>query len=518
MPTLMPNDTRIALGKNAERCDSRSLLLERFVYDHPEMNEARKIHFCQVCGESFESISTIRRVWEAVINNPKSNPKERERAQSFLDDTSGLAQRRSVANATCREQVTALRLTFLDRMLGTPDLLFGKLQSRLIVNLAGGVMENAGLCIDRFGVPYIPGSAVKGCARRMAIQLLLESPSDQKAELLKNIALIFGWGDTDWKPGRKRKRERGQEVETESHSDFWWAMSTDTGNRTADDERRNQLWKIVALDVSRRLLDILQVLERERPDEPWRDLPNYAGCVSFLPAYPIRAPDPDLELDVVTCHHRIYYSPEPDQQSDPNKWEEWKAHRNAPDTEEPVPVLFPAVAPGHVFAFAVVPIRHCDSELVKQARQWLKQGLEIFGLGAKTNAGYGWFDCSEELQAEAQQSVKQVLADFRKKQAEADAKRKAEEETAAKARAEKERLEKAPPHEKFKAEYVRLADEPFASQAKRYAEMNEDQRHGFILALKEKRETAKRWAKKKPDLIKPWQEFAKKLQPPIQLP
>ena len=59
------------------------------------------------------------------------------------------------------------------------------------------------------------------------------------------------------------------------------------------------------------------------------------------------------------------------------------------DTEDPVPVVFPAVAPGHVFAFAVLGK---DPALTAKAKTWLKNGLEQFGLGAKTAAGYGWFE------------------------------------------------------------------------------------------------------------------------------
>ena len=72
-----------------------------------------------------------------------------------------------------------------------------------MVNMAGGIMENAGLCLDRFGLPYIPGSAVKGCARRMAIRCLGDAReagtvSPELAKRLLQIALAFGWGEEDW--------------------------------------------------------------------------------------------------------------------------------------------------------------------------------------------------------------------------------------------------------------------------------------------------------------------------------
>lgn len=60
-----------------------------------------------------------------------------------------------------------------------------KLASRLIVNHAGGVIENAGLALDRnSGSPFIPGSTVKGIAR-LGAGLCEANPAD--------LALVFGW-------------------------------------------------------------------------------------------------------------------------------------------------------------------------------------------------------------------------------------------------------------------------------------------------------------------------------------
>src|SRR5438034_1425306 len=112
-----------------------------------------------------------------------------------------------------------------------------------MVNMAGGVMENAGLCLDRFGLPYIPGSAVKGCARRAALAALLEwceaggqpehkpigndnpcaetcAKFDSPAQMLSAIARVFGWCEQDWK----------------KDSDFAWAC----------DAKLDVVWKAVA--------------------------------------------------------------------------------------------------------------------------------------------------------------------------------------------------------------------------------------------------------------------------------
>lgn len=117
-----------------------------------------------------------------------------------------------------------------------------------------------------------------------------------------------------------------------------------------------------------------------------KELPSvrdFAGCVSFLPGYSYESPTKDLKLDVVTCHHPNYYQ---------------GRVRIATDTEEPNPVIFIAVAAGTVFGFQVLPLRsigkglsHTGMTLYLLAREWLRQGLETFGLGSKTAAGYGWF-------------------------------------------------------------------------------------------------------------------------------
>jgi CRISPR type III-B/RAMP module RAMP protein Cmr6 len=516
MPTLMPSDTRSALGPNAEKCESRALLLDRFVYDHPEINEARKLHFARVCAGSFDAIEKARKAWQATRDNPRAKVSEGEKARRFLEDTEGLGNRPCAGPALSKRGDQAFSPKIEGHLAWTTTLsansrLYAQLQSRLMVNMAGGVMENAGLCLDRFGLPYIPGSAVKGCARRAAIAALHQwcatgdkpggsdnplapgcEPFKTPEEMLAAIARVFGWADLDW-------------ADQPNQSDFAWAC----GNA----------WSALRETVVRQLAADLRVSLKADDPKLWKSLPNFGGSISFLPAYPVdlgttgkvdglplEVPQlGKLELDVVTCHHRDYYASD-----DPNAV--------ATDTEEPVPVVFPAVAPGHVFAFALAPLRGADAQLAEHARTWLKTGLETFGLGAKTNGGYGWFDCSEALQKAVGAIVELQIAELKKKQAEAEAQRKAQAEAEAKARAEQERLANAPPHERFKVEYSKLGDERFAAQAKKFAEMNPDQRHGFLLALKERRETVKRWAKKKPDLIRPWQEHAKTLNPPIELP
>ncbi len=325
MPTFMLHATREALGADAALCSSRSLFIDKFA-DPTAKDDGQ---------------STPRKNWfNVLINKP--------------------AQRSAVS----------------DWYPKGAKIVHARLQSRLMLNMAGGVMENAGLLLDRYGLPYIPGSASKACARRMALQALhdwveakSERPSSEDicapccaefkspAEMLSAIALVFGWVKDDWILSKKDELFK---------SDFAWAVFGDG----------------TILQAAR---DSLHQAE------------NFAGTIAFLPAHPNA--DPGLEIDVVTCHHGNYYS-----SSD--------QHAEATDTEEPVPVIFPAIksqtGTANYFTFPLLPLRNAHAKHIEHAHTWLANGLEIFGLGAKTNAGYGWFT---DLTAELKQRDIQRLAD-----------------------------------------------------------------------------------------------------------
>ncbi len=263
------------------------------------------------------------------------------------------------------------------RHLAGASILHARLMDRLLLNMAGGVMENAGLCLDRYGLPFIPGSAVKGCARRMALQALHDwveagtarpAPGDigtpccegftTPAPMLAAICHVFGWVSSDWA----------------AQSDLAWACMQNA-----------------------------QLLAAAHALLPKGE--SFGGSVAFLSAHPNT--DPELDLDVLTPHHTKYYKGE---------------LPTATDTEDPVPVFFPAVKsqrPDDYFSFPLLQLRRnapMAAELgtsfndpVKHARTWLSHGLTIFGLGAKTNAGYGWFEIIEQAAVEAAKS-RQVAA------------------------------------------------------------------------------------------------------------
>lgn len=443
MPTLMPFDTMSVLGNDARQCDSRTLFLEKFC-DPQAKEDNRK---------------------QAFLGARKTPPSEilKLKAQAWRQWLLHVTKRATPRNEDEHNTI----------------VIYAQLQARLMVNMAGGVMENAGLCLDRFGLPYIPGSAVKGCARRAALAALREwclaggsqenkprtnenplaaccEPFTDPAEMLAAIAQVFGWCEQDW---------------TEN-SDLPWACA-----------KKKEILHAAAETLAERFK---WPIENRRRNTPWRSLPNFAGSVSFLPAYPLDLsktgpadglplevpPLGKLELDVVTCHHRQYYEGE---------------LPVATDTEDPNPVVFPAVAPGHVFAFALLPLRNATSQLLEYARTWLKTGLEVFGLGAKTNAGYGWFNATDTVQLIVK-SILQAQAEkeeIERKRQEEEARRKAEEEERRRRAEEyKEATKNMTPEQKADYDIALLTEAQFQGRLEEFLKRPVEEQKAIVRALR----------------------------------
>ncbi len=283
-----------------------------------------------------------------------------------------------------------------------------KLQYRLIVNQAGGVLENAGICLHRhFGFPYIPGSAVKGAARHAA-WLRWKNNNDPEQGL--RLALTFGYP---------------------------------TGNRELDGAlaaARPELFK-----------------EKSR-------FSTFGGTIAFFPAWPAAPEAVRLVTDIVNCHHPDYYAGKKDR---------------ATDDESPNPQFFPAVEKGAVFCFTLLPIPHRTSPIAKEfgfdplefAEQALREACEIHGLGAKTAAGYGWF----ELDRDAQERIEQ---ERQKREREA---------------AEQERLAKMTPEERaaeqYAAQHLENSGDPegvLKGKMRQIATLPEDEQQHICLLLQGK--------------------------------
>jgi CRISPR type III-B/RAMP module RAMP protein Cmr6 len=322
MSLLLPRDTAQILGKDAVLCESRSFLLDR-QSPLPENRLDRNLFF-----------ERIRK----LVPNPV-----------WLDSWRQFLAR--------------------DLNLTANQLVFGCLKSRLSVHLWARGSEPSGPLLDRLsGQPFIPGSAVKGCAYDMAIALLENQPNLQtKAEWFSQIALAFGWTPSTW------LRLAGQ-------SQTSLPTESEVQNRQLIQTPSPDWAKVIALAKP-------LIWQQVFPDETFQEtawnkrLSHFGGRACFLPAYPWESPDPDLDLEVMVTHHHQYYH-------------QRTGYENAPDVESLRPHFYVATAPEIVFAFAIPG----TFALHETARAWLRQGLATLGLGARKSSGYGWFDTSDEIQ------------------------------------------------------------------------------------------------------------------------
>ena len=203
-------------------------------------------------------------------------------------------------------------------------------RSRLIVGLgAKGALEMGITLHHSTGLPYIPGSALKGLARTYALLTLAEKGGIAQDKLEQfNADLILGKYDD--MPNAEDYRMI-----------FGWGVDGKfnlTTSRAGD---------IIFHDAM--VYDLSDAVD--------------GGAI--------------FTLDVMTPHVPKYYR---------------SNGKDAPtDADSPNPVTFLTVNAGIIFAFAVGSRPGVTDESRKLARKWLRNGLQELGVGSKTAAGYGIF-------------------------------------------------------------------------------------------------------------------------------
>jgi len=338
----MSPDVRRLVGDWAEQVENRSLLHEKFalpkvwgVEGDDKLDNAGRWSVLRIVTRGSDLLrkdaERLRR--EAGGRNVQAHVRQRkERDAAIAENMAKVAQPdrklTQSANANAARFLADLNKSFGGRVV-TFEATLG---ARLLVNLAGGVIENAGIALDRcFGLPFIPGSAVKGIARAQALWEIHDAQGDDKARLLRLAMLLFGFGAND----------------IMAKGDFGWAGGATAAKKVADEIGSTA----------------------------------FKGCACFLPAYPTTPPI--LVVDMVNPHYPEYYR---------------GRRQKAEDNESPIPNYFPAVEAGASFGFAVLlnrvpPISNVTpDELLHQAKQWLERAVTRKGVGAKTGAGYGWFE------------------------------------------------------------------------------------------------------------------------------
>lgn len=165
----MPKDTRKILGDGAQKCESRSLLQQKLVFfeNKEDIPEYKQISLGFILSNGKKNLDkllnnkvTIKQTAESKKN---TQSKRYSQACAFINKTRGILSNRNPLalkdTISWHNNIPSSRRRSFE--LRTAD--------RLIIGQADGVLENCGITIHRFfGIPYLPGSALKGISRNAA--------------------------------------------------------------------------------------------------------------------------------------------------------------------------------------------------------------------------------------------------------------------------------------------------------------------------------------------------------------
>lgn len=221
------------------------------------------------------------------------------------------------------------------------------LRSRMVVGLGGKNPMEFGITLDKLtGLPYIPGSALKGLARSYALLTLAA---------YKKIPI--------------------------------------TPDKASDNNEKTPLQlfeeKLLADDYNSEHND------KKFPAKYYRlvfGTQEEAGRCVFFDAVVSDTNGQLFANEIMTPHFGEYYrSSEEDRK---RNLKEKAPH----DADNPTPIGYIAINSGVVFKFAVGIRTGVDGELDTQAQaiQWLQGGLANMGIGAKTAQGYGIFKLGDQ--------------------------------------------------------------------------------------------------------------------------
>lgn len=227
--------------------------------------------------------------------------------------------------------------------------------SRLVIGLGAEHPLETSLTIHHlFGIPYIPGTALKGVCRMVSFW---------------DIAI---------------EEARGEEIEEGEIENL-----------------QKELYEGLIFDSS-------SSEDKGKEDSPKRVLhkllfgtQDFKGLLLFLDAFPVINNNASLfDVDVINVHYKSYYGDD--------------TGKTAPgDWENPIPIPFLTVKENTSFQFSVLFDRVRFEELIKEkippevkgaidflndctrlqklVENWIKKALTEFGIGAKTRLGYGYF-------------------------------------------------------------------------------------------------------------------------------
>jgi len=254
--------------------------------------------------------------------------------------------------------------------------------------------ENGFAFLDPYGLPYLPGSSVKGVLRRAAEELALFEDGEKKGGwTLPAVWWLFGFDENasyfSKPPHSGADGGQGQEDPVEKERQAWaqagieHAAGLDSGQDSVTKQAFLSFFK-VALGAEKfhktfgKDHDCLSIFNKLQKDQVLRGSIHMRGSLDFWDVFP-HLDKGKLRIDILNPHHKDYYG-----------------GTGVPGTfENPEPHYFLTVPPGSKLRFIVGPnfLPGLSDALKGKWRQLLESALDHagkwLGFGAKTSVGYG---------------------------------------------------------------------------------------------------------------------------------
>lgn len=212
----MTADVAEIIGPFAERVENRSLLLDKFVFhkswpcstndrgEPVKWDDASRWSFMRIAegSGSVLLVESNKKIGEAGGRNVDPEKAARLRQQAELAQKLSRVKWDDAEIALLRSRHTRRFVTQFRQTMGAKaSVIIAQLEARLAINLSDSLIQNAGICLDRlFGLPYIPGSAIKGVCRHAALEQLGAAQGEaEKRRLFRLFMTIFGTSTEDFK-------------------------------------------------------------------------------------------------------------------------------------------------------------------------------------------------------------------------------------------------------------------------------------------------------------------------------
>lgn len=280
-------------------------------------------------------------------------------------------------------------------------------------------LENGFAFMNPYGLPYLPGSSVKGVLRKAAEDLALGLYGNNRGWSILDVWWLFGF------EARSSYLVGGQGEKVDFLKDKAESLK-ERYNKSVDIQDPANLSPLVVPfikqackdvnDRDRYLADQKSFLRDLAEKKELRDAIQQRGALIFWDVFP--APDSDgLSIDILTPHYGEYYE-----------------GKSAPaDCGQPIPCPFLTMPPESLFEFYVqyspptgVPEGRYDEHWKSLLETAFTHAFEWLGFGAKTSVGYGQMSMDEGAQKRLQKD--QSLHFERKRAAEDEEKQRREEE------------------------------------------------------------------------------------------